>query len=52
MIKQTDRKGRIGMIEFDFEFYTQVPDPEDALQFEADRRLRALTEFTRTSRAH
>jgi ribosome-associated translation inhibitor RaiA len=32
------------MIEFDFEFYTEVPDPEDALQLEANRRLRALTE--------
>lgn len=32
------------MIEFGFEFYTKVPDPDDALRFEANRRLRALTE--------
>ena len=32
------------MIEFDFEFYAKVPDPEDALRWEANRRLAALTE--------
>jgi ribosome-associated translation inhibitor RaiA len=32
------------MIDFDFEFYTEVPDPDESLRLEADRRLRALTE--------
>lgn len=32
------------MIEFAFEFYTEVPDADDALRLETDRRLRTLTE--------
>jgi ribosome-associated translation inhibitor RaiA len=32
------------MIEFAFEFYTEVADADDALRLEADRRLRSLTE--------
>jgi ribosome-associated translation inhibitor RaiA len=35
---------KVSVIEFDFEFYTEVPDPEDALRVEAHRRLQALTE--------
>jgi len=31
-------------IEFSFEFYSEIPDPEDALRVEAERRLLALTE--------
>jgi hypothetical protein len=37
-------KRRSGVIEFAFEFYSEVPDTDDALRMEADRRLRALTE--------
>jgi ribosome-associated translation inhibitor RaiA len=45
MRKQADGKGdNMSMIEFDFEFYTKVPDPDNALWLEANRRLRALTE--------
>lgn len=32
------------MIEFAFEFYTEVADADDALRLEADRRLWSLTE--------
>jgi ribosome-associated translation inhibitor RaiA len=31
-------------VEFSFEFYSEIPDPEDALRAEAERRLLALTE--------
>lgn len=34
----------MSMIQFDFEFYAKVPDPDDALRREANRRLTALTE--------
>ena len=37
-------KGRLGVIEFAFEFYSEISDADDALRMEADRRLRALTE--------
>ena len=30
--------------EFGFEYYSEIPDPEDALRAEAERRLLALTE--------
>ena len=31
-------------VEFSFEFYSEIPDPEDALRAEAERRLLALTQ--------
>ena len=30
--------------EFSFEFYSEIPDPDEALRAEAERRLLALTE--------
>lgn len=32
------------MLEFDFEFYSEIPDPDDGLRAEAEKRLLALTE--------
>lgn len=32
------------MLEFDFEFYSEIPDPDDALRAEAEKRLLALAE--------
>jgi ribosome-associated translation inhibitor RaiA len=32
------------VIDFAFEFYTEVPDADDALRLEAEERLRSLTE--------
>lgn len=31
-------------VEFSFEFYSEIPDPDDALRAEAEHRLLALTE--------
>lgn len=39
-----DMEGEMTDIEFGFEFYSLVPDPDQALRAEAQRRLLALTE--------
>ena len=39
-----ERESRMSMLEFDFEFYSEIPDPDDAFRGEAEKRLLALTE--------
>jgi ribosome-associated translation inhibitor RaiA len=34
----------MGTLDFDFEFYSEAPDPNDELKTEAERRLRQLAE--------
>ena len=35
---------QLNEVEFEYEFYSKIEDPEDALRFEAEDRLRALAE--------